>query len=146
MMEKELHKKLAIDAFNKTWDYIDNNERTKEETLEMIHLAHASRYHWGFAGTEIHKARGEWQISRVYSVANLGESALLHANAYLDICLKNNFKDWDITFAYEAVAYAYKVLGNKKLMNEFKNKGLNTLDQIKEKEDRDYAETELNKI
>lgn len=145
-MEKELHKKLAIDAFNKTWDYIDNSERTKKDTLEMIHFAHASRYHWGFAGTEIHKGRGEWQISRVYSVAGLGESALLHGNAYLDICLENNFQDWDIAFAFESIAYAYKVLGNIELMHEFKIKGLNTLDQIKEKDDRDYAETELNKI
>ena len=145
-MDKELHKKLAIESFNKTWDYIDNKNRTKEETLEMIHLAHASRYHWGFAGTEIHKGRGEWQISRVYSVANLGESALIHANTYLDICLENDIKDWDIAFAYEAIAFAYKVLGKEELMIEYKNKGLSTLEQIKEKGDRDYAESELNKI
>jgi len=36
-MDLELHKKLAIECFNKTWDYIDMNSRTKEETLEMIH-------------------------------------------------------------------------------------------------------------
>ncbi len=146
MMDKELHKKLAIEAFNKTWDYIDLNSRTKEETLEMIHLAHASRYHWGFAGTELNKGRGEWQISRVYSIANLGESALLHAKAYLDICIKNNYNDWDLSFAYEALAYAYKVIGNKDLMNKYKQKGLDSLSQIKEKDDKDYAESELNKI
>lgn len=145
-MELELHKELAIDAFNKTWDYIDKDSRTKEETLEMIHLAHASRYHWGIAGTELEKARGEWQISRVYSISNLGESALLHAKAYLDICRKNNFKDWDLSFAYEAIAYAYKVLGNIELMNEFKELGIKSLKDIKEKGDRDYAESELNKI
>ncbi len=145
-MEKELHKKLAIEAFNKTWDYIDMKSRTKEETLEMIHLAHASRYHWGFAGTELNKGRGEWQISRVYNISNLGESALLHANAYLDICIKYDYKDWDISFAYEAIAFAHKVLGNIKLMNEFKEKGLKSLCDIKEKGDRDYAESELDKL
>ncbi len=145
-MDKDQHKKLAIDAFNKTWDYIDTKERTKAQTLEMIHLAHASRYHWGFAGTELHKGRGEWQISRVYSIANLGESALLHAQAYLDICLKNDYKDWDIAFAYEAMAYAYKVLNNTKLMNTYKQKGIESLSHIIDKGDRDYAESELNKI
>lgn len=145
-MEKDTHKKLAIETFNKTWDYIDLKERSKEDTLDMIHLAHTSRYHWGFAGTELHKGRGEWQISRVYSVAKLGESALLHAEAYLDICLKNDYKDWDIAFAYEAMAFAYKILNNIELMNDYKQKGIVSLSQIKEKGDRDYAETELNKI
>ncbi len=145
-MEKETHKKLAIEAFNKTWDYLDLESRNNEETLEMIHLSHASRYHWGFAGDELNKGRGEWQISRVYSVSNLGESALLHAKAYLDICLKNNYKDWDISFAYESIAYAYKVIGNIELMNEYKEKGIISLKDIKEKGDKDYAELELSKI
>ena len=145
-MEKDQHKKLAIEAFNKTWDYLDMKSRTAEDTLEMIHLAHASRYHWGFAGNELNKGRGEWQISRVYSVANLGESALLHAKAYLDICIKNDYKDWDISFSYEAIAYAYKVIGNIKLMNEFKEQGIDSLKNIKEKADRDYAKSELSKI
>ena len=145
-MDLETHKKLAIEAFNKTWEYIDMESRTDEETLEMIHLAHASRYHWGFAGTELNKGRGEWQISRVYSISGLGESALLHAIAYLDICIKNGYKDWDISFAYEAIAFAYKVLNNTELMISFKERGIQSLVDIKEKGDRDYAETELNKI
>jgi hypothetical protein len=145
-MDKDNHKKLAIEAFNKTWEYIELESRTTEETLEMIHLAHASRYHWGFIGTELNKGRGEWQISRVYSISNLGESALLHAQRYLDICLKNNYMDWDIAFAYEAMAFAYKVLGNEKLKTEFKKKGIHSLEDIKDKGDRDYAESELNKI
>jgi len=145
-MDKENHKILAVEAFNKTWEYIDLKTRTNEETIEMIHLAHASRYHWGIIGTELQKGRGEWQISRVYSISNLGESALLHAQKYLDICIDNDYKDWDITFAYEAMAYAYKVLGNKELMKEFKEKGFNSLKDIKDKGDRDYAESELSKV
>ncbi len=145
-MENVNHKALAIDAFNKTWEYIDLKTRTNEDTIEMIHLAHASRYHWGFVGTELNKGRGEWQISRVYSVSDLGESALLHAQRYLDICLKNNYMDWDIAFAYEAMAYAYKVQGNNKLKDEFKTKGINSLEAIKDKGDRDYAQSELLKI
>ena len=145
-MENVNHKALAIEAFNKTWEYIDLKTRNNEETLEMIHLAHASRYHWGFVGTELNKGRGEWQISRVYSISSLGESALLHAQRYLDICLKNNYMDWDIAFAYEAMAFAYKVLGNSKLKDEFKTKGINSLEAIKDKGDRDYAQSELLKI
>jgi len=41
----------------------------------MIHAAHASRFHWGEIGKPINLGRGEWQISRVYSVLNRPESA-----------------------------------------------------------------------
>ena len=52
MTENEWHKKQAVGAFNATWDLIDKAERTVDETREMIHLAHASRFHWGFVGAE----------------------------------------------------------------------------------------------
>ena len=145
-MKKEDHKQIAIELFNKTWSLIDLKSRTNEENLEMIHLAHSSRYHWGIAGTELQKGRGEWQISRVYSILEIGESALLHAEAYLDICLKNNIKDWDIAFAYEAIGYAYKVLGNNEQKEYYKQKGIDSLKNIKDKDDKEYAESELEKI
>lgn len=145
-MNIEDHKKLAIECFNKTWSYIDLKSRTTEEDLEMIHLAHSSRYHWGIAGTELEKGRGEWQISRVYSIVNQGQSALLHAEAYLDICNKNNYQDWDISFAFEAMAYAYKVLENNELLELYKKKGLDSLKGIKDPNDREYAKSELLKL
>ena len=77
MEEKKLtlemwHKKQAVSLFNSTWDLIDKKERSKQEEIEMIHMAHASRYHWGQIGGAVEKARGEWQISRVYAVFRQG--------------------------------------------------------------------------
>ncbi|WNB92183.1 hypothetical protein [Bacillus sp. NEB1478] len=66
---------------------IEKENRTKEEDPEMIHTAHASRFHWGIAGSPLNLARGEWQISRVYSILDMGDSALLHAEHSLDLCL-----------------------------------------------------------
>lgn len=48
--EKKLldwHKKLAVECFNNTWKVIDKKERDKNDEILMIHLAHASRFHWG---------------------------------------------------------------------------------------------------
>ena len=145
-MDKELHRKLAVEAFNKTWGLIDKENRTKEDNLEMIHLSHASRYHWGFAGNELNKARGEWQISRVYSLLSLGESALFHANASLRIVIENNYGDFDLVFAYEAMAFAYKVLENNCEKEINLQKGYDELKNISKKEDRDYCKSELDKI
>ena len=144
--EQEWHKRAAITLFNLVWSLLDKKDRTKQEDDKMVHAVHASRFHWGEIGTPVEFERGEWQISRVYSVLNRPQSALYHAERCLDICKENNIGDFDIAFAYEAMAFAYKVLGNEKLKTEFKKKGIHSLEDIKDKGDRDYAESELNKI
>ena len=56
----------------------------------MIHAAHAARYHWSKVGTKANLARGEWQVSRVYTVLERPEPALYHAHrclAYARCCL-----------------------------------------------------------
>ena len=72
----------------------------------MIHAAHASRYHWGEAPEckPENLARGEWQVSRVYTVVGFPEAALRHARRCLDICEEHGLGDWDLAYAYEAVA------------------------------------------
>jgi hypothetical protein len=143
---KEFQKKQAIDCFNKTWDLIDKSDRTDEETLEMIHCAHASRFLWGQVGEPLHFERGEWQISKVYYLTGNGERALYHGLKCLEVCEENNIKDFDITFAYEAVANAYKLLNNADKLNEYKKFAYDSLEGIEDKGNKDYAESELNKI
>lgn len=77
---REVHEKLAMSLFNATWALLDKEDRTVEDDIEMIHSAHASRYHWGQIGEPLHFERGEWQISRVYSVLGRREPALYHAS------------------------------------------------------------------
>lgn len=111
-VDRALHRKLAVDLFNLTWDLLDKAERTVEEDDKMVHAAHASRYHWGEVGTPLEFERGEWQISRVYAVLGRAEPALYHAQRCRDICSANGFGDFDLAFAYEAVARAYAIAGD----------------------------------
>ena len=67
-LDAAAHRRLGVDLFNFTWTLIEKADRTPAETDEMIHAAHASRYHWSKAGTNANLGRGEWQIARVYSV------------------------------------------------------------------------------
>jgi hypothetical protein len=99
------HSRLGVDLFNHVWTLIETADRTAAQTDEMIHAAHASRYHWwrADAGPE-HLARGEWQCSRVYAVLGRGEPALWHARRCLEMCEANGIGDWDLAFAYEALA------------------------------------------
>jgi hypothetical protein len=145
-MSKEEHKKIAINLFNLTWSLLDKKDRTKEEDDQMVHAAHASRYHWGEIGTPLEFERGEWQISRVYSVLGRSEPALYHAKRCLEICKENNIGDFDIAFAYEAQARAYAVGGNKEECNKNTKLAREAAGQIKKEEDKDYFLSELGTI
>lgn len=108
-LEKNLERTRAISLFNHVWELMERTDRSLMETDEMIHAAHASRYHWGKVGTVVQFARGEWQISRVYAGLRRAEPALYHARRTLQLCLDNQIGDFDLAFAYEAMARAYKI-------------------------------------
>ena len=109
--DTEIHKKLGIELFNYTWELLDKPQRTREEDDTMLHAAHASRFHWGKAGTAVNLARGEWQIARVYAVLVRPEPSRFHGQRCLDICLENGIGDFDLAFAYEALARASATAG-----------------------------------
>lgn len=143
---KEDHRKFAVNCFNLTWSLLDKKDRTKEEDDKMAHAAHASRYHWGEIGKPVHFERGEWQISRVYSVLKRSEPALYHARRCLEICKKNNIGDFDIAFAYEAMARANAILGNKTDCDKYIELAKKAGEHIKKKEDKNYFFSELKTI
>lgn len=144
--EEEGHRKFAVDAFNLVWDLLDKEERTEGENDKMVHAAHASRFHWGEIGTSLEFERGEWQISRVYSVLNTPESALHHAKKCLGICKENDIGDFDIAFAYEAMARANAVAGEQAEAEKYIQLGKEAGEQIAEKGNKDYFLSELKTI
>ncbi|NHJ86940.1 MAG: hypothetical protein FK734_15870 [Asgard group archaeon] len=144
--EEQLHKKMAINLFNHTWDFLDKKDRTIEENDEMIHSAHASRYHWGKIGKPINFERGEWQISRVYSVLKRSEPALYHAQRCLDICKANNIGDFDIAFAYEALARAYSIAGMSDKKQYYLDLAQEAGEKIAKKDDKEYFFSEIDTI
>src|SRR3954464_1947812 len=88
------------------------DDRSAADDDRMLHAAHASRHHWGEVGTPANLARGEWQCSRVYAVLGRAEPSLHHAHRVLEICEQHGIADWDLAFAYEALARAHAVAGD----------------------------------
>jgi len=141
-----VHEKLAMSLFNATWDLLGKEDRSEEDDVEMIHAAHASRHHWGQIGEPLQFERGEWQISRVYSVLGRRESALYHAKLCLEICQENDIGDFDIAFAYEAMARAYAVARDRENYEKYRELAEKAGKEIDEKGNRDYFLGELNSI
>ncbi len=144
--EQEWHKRAAVTLFNLVWSLLDKKERTKQEDDKMVHAVHASRFHWGEIGTSVEFERGEWQISRVYSVLKRSQSALYHAETCLGICKENNIGDFDIAFAYEAMARAHAVAGDKSDCEKYIKLAKEAGEQIEKKEDKDLFFGDLKTV
>ena len=112
----------------------------------MLHAAHASRYHWIRAGTRVNAARGEWQCSRVYAVLRRPEPALWHARRVLEICEANGIGDWDLAFAYEALARASRVGGDAAATDRWLARAREAGALIAEPEDRELLFSDLATI
>lgn len=140
------HRQLGVDLFNHTWELLDKSERTQAEVDEMIHAAHASCYHWSLAGTPVNLARGEWQISRVYSVLKRAESALYHARRSLEICQENGIGDFDLAFAYESLARAASVSGEKENVVKYLALAKVAGEKIVEQDDKEYFFSQLGSV
>ncbi|HXX87388.1 MAG TPA: hypothetical protein VEH86_02960 [Candidatus Acidoferrum sp.] len=126
--ELEFHKKTAIRCFNEAWDYLDKKSRTADDEQKMLHLAHASRYHWGFVGTARNFAVGDWQISRVYVELNEPRLALHFAKSALEITLKNKLSG-NLPSAYEGMAHAYAVAKEERSARDYIKKAREALDK-----------------
>ncbi|HEX2704942.1 MAG TPA: hypothetical protein VHM65_04225 [Candidatus Lustribacter sp.] len=108
----EDERRLAVALFNGVWALMDQEGRSARDEDRMVHMAHASRYHWEQVGPAAHLARGEWLCSRVYAVLRRAEPCLHHAQRALDICADEGIGDWDLAFAYEALARGHAVAGD----------------------------------
>jgi hypothetical protein len=111
--EVHFHRETAKKCFNEAWDYLDKKNRNARDEQQMLHLAHAARYHWGFvdapkAEQMRHLAVGDWQISRVYATLSQPQLALYFAKSALEIMQKNDLSEILHT-GYEGMAHAYVI-------------------------------------
>ena len=141
--ESEFHRRTAKQCFNRAWDYLDKKNRTPAEDMQMLILAHASRYHWGLVGNARSIAVGEWQISRVYADLKQREPSLLFAKSSLDLVRKSNLPGL-LPSAYEGIARAYAVAQQHQLAREYLAKARKELESIKDEEDQKIYSDQIN--
>ena len=97
-MDTSEKRELAKMLFGRVWTLLETEERTREQEDEMIHAAHASRFHWG---------------------------------------------DWDLAFAYEALARAYTAAGNRDEAGRYKELARQAGEQIADGEDREVFDADF---
>jgi hypothetical protein len=136
-------RQLGVDLYNKTWRLMES----REDDEVMLHMAHASAYHWQQAPEcePKNRARSEWLCSRVYTVLGRAEPALYHAKRCLEICRAHpeNMEDWDLPFAHEALARAHRVAGNDDEVRDQEQKARELGEQLADPKDREHLEEAL---
>jgi len=139
----EVHEQFAKQLFNLVWDLLDKEDRTAEDNDRMIHAAHASRFHWGEVGAALEFARGEWQVSRVYSVLGMPEGAIYHGERSLALCEANGIGNFDLAFAYEALARGHAVAGDGARSQDYLGLAKKAAEEIEDEGNREYFHSEL---
>jgi hypothetical protein len=134
-----VERQLGADLFNETWRLIES----RADDARLINCAHASAYHWSVAPEckPENVARGEWLISRAYVVAGRAAEARTHAERCLQLCEENGLADWDLGFAYEALARAARLAGDDAAAEGLVERARAV--EIAEAEDRELLEQDL---
>jgi hypothetical protein len=142
----QAHYYFAVDFHRQTWEMLEKQGRTHFDDVRMLDYAHASLAHWRATGTAVRHQRGEWLVSHVHAVLGEGAQALKHAQLCHEL-LENNkdeMADFDFAFAYEAIARAYAINGDKAEAMKFIERAQKAGEAIQEQEDRETFFSDFN--
>lgn len=147
--QRDLHHWFGVQLNNQMWDTIeDETVGAGTPVLErerMLYSAYASAYHWRNVGNEANFARGEHLLSRMAARLGEGELALHHARRCLELVEAHAdvMEDWDLAFAYEALARASAAVGDLVAAGSYLDRARTLTEQVAEEGDREVIEAEL---
>lgn len=143
-----VHKHFSAVCFNKAWDLIGKKDRSAEDDEEMIRLSLTSTWHWTQRAdcTSRNLSIGYWQTSRIYSILGQAENA----KRYGQLCLKASQEDdvppFYLGYAYEALARAEMVVGDKKKMGEYLQEARRVADLVSDSNAKQMLLDDLDTI
>jgi len=147
MVEKNAsHREFAAHCFNAAWELLDRADRTPEDDERMVHLSHASFWHWTRVEghTPANLSVGYWQLARVY--ATVGDAA--QAERYARRCLEasEGLTPFYRAYAHEALARAAWLKGEAETCRRQRARGLELSDEVADDEERRLVTSDLEQI
>ncbi|MDQ1459101.1 MAG: hypothetical protein QOI08_585 [Actinomycetota bacterium] len=138
------HREWGRRANQRVWALLADGKPTVDNAIrEVVEAAHASLWHWTYAGGDLERQRGEWLISHVYAVLGDGPNALRYAQWCWDLTEAQRYVDFDFAYACEALTRAYAVNGDAALAAEWRAKAVEAGTHIANHEDREIFESDL---
>jgi hypothetical protein len=135
---EEAHRRFAKSFNAKVWELLARSPRDAAEDEELLLAAQASLYHWQQLGTVLNIQRGHWLLSHVYSVQHEPAGSMKHATRCIELTKAHmsEMKDFDIAYAFEAMARTYALLGDRMNGKEYYDLALRVGQAIKDPEDK----------
>jgi len=146
--EQKAHPYYAVACFNGAWELIDKAYRTTDEEERLLQLAMASAWHWSQREDcqPQNLSISYWQISRIHAVCGRGDEALRYGNRCLDVSREDGVAPFAEAYAYEALARAEMVTGDRARMNAWLTKAHQAADTIPDEETRKALLADLETI
>ena len=108
---RSTHERVAATSNNRAWA-LSVRLRTAAEDREMLDAAHASAWHWGQGGTELHRMRATMLVAEVHALLGYGTSAWQFASEmHAYFLARPETPDSERAFAHAILAHAAAVDG-----------------------------------
>jgi hypothetical protein len=142
------HRYFAATCYNQAWELINKPDRTPEEDEQMLRLSLASHYHWtqrdDYSATS--KSIGHWQTSRIYALLGQGEAARRYGQLCLQASQAPGVEPFFLGYAYEALARAEAILGDREKMQGFLQEARRQAELVSDADDRKVLLDDLDTI
>jgi hypothetical protein len=142
------HRRLADELVQYVWSLIERTDRGPDDDAEMVHAAHAARWHRARAegcGPQ-DLATAEWQISHVYAITGRSEPSTHHAQRSLELCRTHRLGGYLLAYAYEALARAAAVGGDDVGCEKWLEKAWAAAEEVSDPATRERIEADLGGI
>lgn len=140
------HRRLAVALFNRTWELLDQSNRSHDDDAEMLTAAFTSRYHWRQVGEPRNFTVSDWQISRVAAVLGLADLAAEYGQRSLDVAAAAGLGPFYVGYAHEAIARAARLTGDQLRHRNHLDMARELLDQIEDSSERDLLAPDLDEL
>jgi hypothetical protein len=138
----DFHRELANELFNHVLNLIARSDRSCAENDQMIHAAHACRFHWDFGGNPANIALGEWLCARAHTEMRQPDAALHCAWRYLEHAESYGLGPFHIAYAHTALARAFALKDPAESARHFQQ-ARELAEHVKEQQERDLLNHEL---
>jgi hypothetical protein len=142
------HKYFSAHCFNKAWEYIDKPQRAVDDDSSMLQLSLSSLWHWTQREdcTSTNLSIGYWQVSRVFALLHQADKAREYGKLCLEAALKEGVESYFSGAAYEALARAELVAGDRGAMQEYLSQAHKIVEKLTDQEEKDMLLKDLATI
>ena len=145
-IDAELHRKLGVQLFNRTWELLDDSNRSPAQDREMLGAALGSHYHWSLVGDEKNFAIGDWQVARV--LVEIGDPQL--AQQFADLALRRavdgNLGPFLVGYGHEILARVAAAKGDVEARDNHLARAADILSMIEDDEERSLLAGDLETL